>query len=205
METYEHFGEVDVYCLDLRQRYKDIIEKRHVFLTPEEADVSHSIQYGAPPAIVWEWLTDPQKRNQYQSDVKWMAASRPGGRTGIGATNHCAHGNNEVSAETILDWRPFEYFTVSAEPKLGQETMFDSIQTFQLEPVDEASKTTLHWRGKLKQSNILTRFMFRQFAKNMAKMLRSANALIEEEMQRIESVAPQHNVAERIASKSVTS
>jgi hypothetical protein len=40
---------------------------------------------------------------------------------GAGARNHCAHGKNMVT-ETILDWRPFEYYTV--EYPFGVQTRY---------------------------------------------------------------------------------
>jgi len=33
------------------------------------------------------------------------------GRRGIGTTNHCVHGEG-VSLEEVLDWRPYDYFTL---------------------------------------------------------------------------------------------
>ena len=39
----------------------------------------------------------------------------PKGRTAAGAVNHCMHGKNLSMIETVLDWRPFDYFTVSQD------------------------------------------------------------------------------------------
>jgi hypothetical protein len=36
--------------------------------------------------------------------------NRPQGRSGIGSSNHCAHGKS-ISTEVIVDWHPFEYYT----------------------------------------------------------------------------------------------
>jgi hypothetical protein len=33
-----------------------------------------------------------------------------GNRRGVGATNHCMHGEG-ASVEELLDWRPYDYFT----------------------------------------------------------------------------------------------
>ena len=41
------------------------------------------------------------------------------GRRGIGTTNHCVHGAG-VSLEEVLDWRPFDYFTLrNTMPGMG--------------------------------------------------------------------------------------
>jgi hypothetical protein len=45
-----------------------------------------------------------------------------GGRRGAGTTNHCVHGHGAV-VEEILDWRPFDYYTIrAAVPGFGATT-----------------------------------------------------------------------------------
>jgi hypothetical protein len=53
--------------------------------------------------------------------------NRPGGRTTVGASNHCAHGK-DLNVETILDWRPFQYVTseqVNGAKVMRQTVMFE--------------------------------------------------------------------------------
>jgi hypothetical protein len=38
--------------------------------------------------------------------------SSKSGRRGVGTTNHCMHGDHAI-IEEILDWRPFDYLTLS--------------------------------------------------------------------------------------------
>jgi uncharacterized protein YndB with AHSA1/START domain len=116
MEAYDHLGEVRTFSMDLHARYKEIMDARHVIITPEEAHSVFECDYNAPPEIVWEWFNDPHKRSQ------WMASEivpvlRLHGRTGLGARNHCVHGKNEVVVEDVLDMRPYEYFTVAHTPQ----------------------------------------------------------------------------------------
>jgi hypothetical protein len=68
---------------------------------------------------------------------------RPGGRTGVGARNHCAHGKG-VSMETILDWRPFDYATI--ETKDDDMLM---LRTVQLEPLPDGRSTRMHCHIKV--------------------------------------------------------
>lgn len=110
-DEYEFLGSVVTFSSNLAQRYTELVEARRSFITREEADFVHAYEVAAPAPVVWEWLNDPQRRNLYGGDVHWTAVSRLGGRTGAGARNHCAHGG-KVSVETILDWRPFEYYTI---------------------------------------------------------------------------------------------
>ena len=88
---------------------------------------------GAPPPIVWDWLNDLQKR------LKWEYADRhmfpilmPKGRTTVGAVNHCMHGKDLSMIETVLDWRPFDYFTVTQDVL---QAVLMTI-TFQLQPTE---------------------------------------------------------------------
>ena len=138
-ETYEHLGDVQTHTLNLKARYQEITEARKVFVPAEEADLVLTVDFPAPPPVVWDWLNDPYKRNQWGGGhLVWSAGTRPSGRTGVGARNHCAHGKG-VSVETILDWRPFDY--VTAETKDGSMV---SVETFQLEALADGSGTRLH-------------------------------------------------------------
>ena len=139
----EHIGEVRAYSLDLQSRYRTAAEARRMFLAAAEADCSIVREIPASPAVVWEWLNDPVKRTQWQIDRVWSAETRPEGRTGPGARNHCEHGSGRVT-ETILDWRPFEYFTVQLV-----QSPFATLQTMQLDPLEDGRATRLHIRLKL--------------------------------------------------------
>ncbi len=129
-ETYD-IGEVKIFVTNLNDRYQTLRDLRRVIVDRSEADLIYEFDYPAPPPIVWDWLNDPQKR------LKWEYADRhmfpifmPKGRTNVGAVNHCLHGNNVTMVETVLDWRPFDYFTVTQDvPQAVMMTI-----TFQLLP-----------------------------------------------------------------------
>ncbi len=142
-ETYEHLGDVQTYTQNIKARYQEITEARKVFVPADEADFVITMDFPASPPVVWDWLNDPYKRNQWGGGhAVWSAGTRPSGRTGVGARNHCAHGKG-VSVETILDWRPFDY--VTAETKDGSMV---TVETFQLEALADGSGTRLHDRSK---------------------------------------------------------
>ena len=159
VEEYEHLGEVQVYALNLRERYKEITESRREFISPEQADAQITFQFSQPPPIVWDWLTDPRKRNLYSPSVTWSAASRARGRTGKGARNHCAHGKDEISVETILDWRPFNYYTLDNIAHAGRESWIDFVSTYSLEALPEGQGTRVHSTMKVKQRTLIGRFL----------------------------------------------
>ncbi|MBI3732665.1 MAG: DUF2652 domain-containing protein [Chloroflexi bacterium] len=133
VESYEHLGEVVTYSSDLHARYQELIDARHTAIAATEADEVLSFEFAAPPAVLWEWFNDPKKRFAWEN-LHIQPALRPGGRTVMGASNHCVHGKN-VTVEAILDWRPFEYFTVES---IGRP--FSIRMTFAFEPAPHGTR-----------------------------------------------------------------
>jgi hypothetical protein len=142
LETYEHLGDVQTLSVNLLERYQAILEASHIVIMPEEADFGFSYKFDAPPAIIWNWLTDVEKKNLIaEGEAIFTPRARPNGRNGPGAANHCAHGKNLKGSliETVLDWRPFDYFTSElVEGKMKMRQMY------RLEPLASGSKTRLH-------------------------------------------------------------
>ena len=124
VETYEHLGEVKTHNINLHQRYDDLVRERRNFLTEETADLVFSVDYPVPPHVAWSWFQNPEKRNIVMPSVIWSAGDRPLGRGGIGASNHCAHGEG-ISTEVVVDWRPFEYSTIESYEK-GKKTIIET-------------------------------------------------------------------------------
>jgi uncharacterized protein YndB with AHSA1/START domain len=143
IETYEHLGDVQTYSLDLHPRYQALTEARQVFVTAEEADLVLEQDIVAPAPVIWDWLNDPQKRTRWMHERTWKAGARPGGRTGVGARNHCAHGST-TAVETILDWRPFDYVTAEQWP----DPKTRMVETIQLETLPDG-RTRMSDRIKL--------------------------------------------------------
>jgi len=155
VESYEHLGEVRTYSLNLRARYQELIEARRVFISPEEADFVVTRTIHASPVTVWEWMNDIQKRLQWEgSEIRPLI--RPGGRTGVGAQNHCAHGKN-VSVQTVLDWHPFESYTIDASMV---------VMSCRLEEGRDETQVNVYFKLKMPLPRWLTRplarFMFKQ-------------------------------------------
>ena len=125
---------IKTYGLDLKTRYETLQGTNQVVVTPEIADADLKSEFDAPPIVVWEWLNDPQKRNLWwESYTRWTKRIRPGGRTGPGAVNHCDHGVGDM-LETVLDWRPFDYYTVEMQITPGH---FNLLQTTYLKALPD--------------------------------------------------------------------
>lgn len=138
-EGYEHLGEVSTLCFNLRERYEQLLATRRVAVGPAEACLTIEMDYAAPPLVVWDWLNDPLQRAQYSfQKVSFMEVVRPGGRRGVGTKTHCMHGKELAMEETVLDWKPYDYFTVQQAFK-----GFVSRMTCRLEAADDGAGTRL--------------------------------------------------------------
>jgi len=138
-ESYEHLGEINTSSINLDERYRQLVEGRRVFLPSEAADVSVAHEFSFSPAAVWDWLSDPDKRTRWMKGSAWEAVERPKGRTGPAAKNHCTNSN---VLEQILDWRPFDYYTVNLS-----KGFLKILITGELEPTTNG--TRLKWNIKL--------------------------------------------------------
>jgi hypothetical protein len=106
---YDHLGTCNVGAIDLIRRYQELTAERTAFLSEKDAHFTIHRRFAAPLPRLWELLNDPELRSVWQVVSDWSPRSRPSGRTSEGAQNHCA---NSDFLEEVLDWRPFDYFTV---------------------------------------------------------------------------------------------
>jgi len=60
---------------------------------------------------VWGYFTSPGQRPKWRGADE-VRESTSGGHRGVGTTNHCMHGPHAI-IEEILDWRPFDYLTLT--------------------------------------------------------------------------------------------
>lgn len=141
-ESYEHLGEVATSIVDMHARYEAYLRERRAVVEEQDAYLAFSVDLPAAPAEVWSWMNDPEKRQQMSMDphgLKFIPILRPGGRTGAGATTHCVHGKNIAMRETVLDWRPFDYYTVQQD-----SGPMGTIQvTFRFTPLEGGQQTHL--------------------------------------------------------------
>jgi uncharacterized protein YndB with AHSA1/START domain len=164
VETYEHLGEVPTRSVDLRARYKELVEARRQVLTAEDADLTFSVEVAAPPAVVWDWLNDPHKRNQWMFERHWSVGARPQGRMSAGARNHCAHGKSTLT-ETVLDWRPFDYFTRDQD-----DGRIHFLETTTLTPTDnQRTRVTLTIKFDMRLPNPFRRPLLRFITTRIVK------------------------------------
>jgi uncharacterized protein YndB with AHSA1/START domain len=112
-ESFEHVGDIVGWVADLGAAWQAEQDRTRVLVEPRTALATLEFDLPAPPAIAWEFLTSPARRPRWQAGVQQVIQDAPGGRRGVGTTNHCVHGADAV-VEEILDWRPPEYFTINS-------------------------------------------------------------------------------------------
>ncbi|MGA2551024.1 MAG: DUF2652 domain-containing protein [Burkholderiaceae bacterium] len=111
-ETIDIIGDVKLWLRDLEQAWQHENEKTRVEVTRDDAYEILEFDIEAPRQAVWEYLTVPgQWQKWWPTDgIIEYSANR---RRGVGTKNHCMHGKDAI-IEEFLDWRPFDYFTLSA-------------------------------------------------------------------------------------------
>ncbi len=167
VENYEHLGEVKTFNLNLHERYKELKEAKRVFISPEEADWVSTRTVPASPYVVWEWMNDIQKRLLWETFDDIRPIIRPGGRTGTGAQNHCAHGKN-IAPEKVVDWHPFEHYTL--DYSMG-------IRSQHLEPIPNGTRLNIYFKLKMPLPGFLNRLMA-GFMSRMSKVDEQFDTLV---------------------------
>ena len=182
-ETYEHIGEVASYVHDLEARWKYEQEHRRVVVEADDAEASVESALPAPPPLVWDYMTDPAKRMLWQVGTDRVDQTNPSGRRGAGTTNHCVHGHGTI-VEEILDWRPFDYYTIrAAVPSFGMTTY-----TFEFTPTDAGTRVQFRIEKfrKREQREIWLGGVGDQLISGMKLGLERLSALLAEAMARRE-------------------
>jgi hypothetical protein len=157
-ENYEHLGDVQTYTIDLSESVKRLSESNRYFITESDADFVAEYQFEMPAPVLWEWLVDINKRMLWMDNVEWLKGERKQGRIQAGSTNHCCHGKESI-LETILDWRPFEYYTYES----GKKPIW-YVSTLKF--IENENGTKLHEIIKLKSR--LPGFLKKPFTKLLA-------------------------------------
>jgi uncharacterized protein YndB with AHSA1/START domain len=170
-ESYESFGQATGGVHDLKPVIARMREARRVYIGPEEADLEISFgEHPYPPAVVWQYFVDPEKRLRWQP-LQTAIRNQPNrhGRMGSGASSHCAHGVGGDALREYLDWRPYSYFTNRFTPLGRGPLFFPSIETFEFIPT--GAGTRVDYRFRLEDRGPLTRLRARIIRPGGRRML----------------------------------
>jgi uncharacterized protein YndB with AHSA1/START domain len=137
-ESYEFIGEVGGWVDDLERRWQEEDSRARVRVGAEDSVLGTDYEVEAPPQTVWEFLTTPGRRVDWQYGVTDVIQEAPGNRRAVGTTNHCMHGKDAI-VEEVLDWRPFDYFTMRST--IGTPAgPIRVLGTFELEPTTTGTR-----------------------------------------------------------------
>jgi uncharacterized protein YndB with AHSA1/START domain len=136
-EEFADTGPIEVFVQDLEERWRAAADTTEVLVTPSDAAHQAWFETAAPPQLVWEYLTDPQKRLEWQTHVTELIPTGPG-RQQTGSVNHCMHGP-DVTIEQVADWRPFGHLTLRYDVAGVQDWLW----TYRLDRLEAGTRLTL--------------------------------------------------------------
>ncbi len=148
-ETFADVGEVQMYVQDMHKVWERLKDSAQIEVQPEEALLIRKYMFPVPASILWEYLTKPEYRAIVLGASKVELRNRTQGRTAVDSVYYCYHGNMETP-QLILDWHPFEQYTINGTTPLG--TNFNT--TFKLEPTKDGTRLINLW-GKARGTWIM--------------------------------------------------
>ena len=138
VESYEHIGEVKIYLLDMHTIWENRKHRFHTVVEPQDAVYTLEKDFSLPPPLLWEYLTNPKYRSIIFGADSQRLEDLKHGRVADGSVYVCSHGKN-VFLQSIVDWHPFEQYTIkSATPGGGFGLM-----TTRLTPQKNGTTVTL--------------------------------------------------------------
>ena len=110
-ESIDIIGDVTCWVRDLEDAWTRENERQRHEVTRDKAATVLEFEIAAARPVVWEYFVMPELRPKWRGADEVREATA-GGRRGIGTTNHCMHGAHAI-IEEVIDWRPFEYLTLT--------------------------------------------------------------------------------------------
>ena len=142
-ETFDGVGEVVGWVRDLHGAWDEELAGARIVVTPDDAARVVAAVYDAPPAIVWDYVTSPARRIQWQYGVTGIeTVEGTAGRRGAGTVNHCIHGKDAI-VEEVMDWRPYDYVTYRSQMPIPNTPKL--LNTFALDDLGDG-RTRLEMR-----------------------------------------------------------
>ncbi len=137
-EEYEHLGEVRTYvhCLHTAWELEKERDHRKILVDPEKAWVQFERDIPALPADIWDHATQPKFKKEWAHLSSIVRVDKVGKRAGNATKYHCVHEMGNFDYE-VVDWRPFDYWTVSG---VVGPLKFRYLQTERIVPTESGCK-----------------------------------------------------------------
>ena len=172
IETYEHLGEVQMQVLDLHQVWNREQDRKRILITPEAAWLTLEWEFPYPPSAVWEYLTTFRLEKEFAGYDLVERTDSLGGRTQPETTYHCAHGELQFFNK-VLDWKPFEYYTIHQRI----EGFLEFMQSRVLVPTENGTRLSFHTAepqaGATEENREILRAGIEEFANGFKKLIES--------------------------------
>jgi uncharacterized protein YndB with AHSA1/START domain len=114
-ETIDIIGDTTCWVRDLEAAWTEENGRQRHEVTRDQSAFLLEFDFAFPRPVVWEYFTMPDLRPKWRAanEVREaVAQGNRGGRRGVGTVNHCMHGAAAI-IEEVLDWRPFDYLTLT--------------------------------------------------------------------------------------------
>ncbi len=166
-EAYEHIGEVECGVYDLHAYECRMRDTKRVYIELKDADYTYERILSASPELLWSFVIDPERRQQYQTIKELKPVRNGSGRLGVDSEFHCDHGAF-TRVTRMLDWRPFHYMTNVTSQSYNMLPLKapKSMVTFEFIPVD-AGHTKLSFRVRSLRRDWFTVQFMRRIAKHV--------------------------------------
>jgi uncharacterized protein YndB with AHSA1/START domain len=110
-ESIDIIGDVTCWLRDLEAAWQVETDRQRHQVTRDNSAMVLEFEIAAPRPVVWEYFTSPGQRPKWRAAEEVRETAR-NGRRGAGTVNHCMHGKAAI-IEEVLDWRPFDYLTLT--------------------------------------------------------------------------------------------
>jgi len=161
-EVYEHIGAVNMFVQDMGAVWERRKEGSRILVQPEDAIITCEYEYPLAPMLMWDYVTKPEYKAILSRSDSANLDRKGNNRTGLDSSYICAHGK-DITPQTIVDWQPFEQYTVSTPIMMGVSTFW----TTRLEASENGTKITL-LAGELQGGNRFARWFLKAMTKKIA-------------------------------------
>jgi hypothetical protein len=136
-EELDQIGPVEGYVYSLQTAWEDFKERRVIRVDSENPYLTVSEIIPLPQAMTWDYMHEDENWILWsQTDESKIKRPEPG-KNGVGVEKHCVHGKERI-VHTIVDWRPFEYYTTD----LVANVHFQNRHSIVLEPAEDGTKVS---------------------------------------------------------------
>ena len=188
-ETVADLGEVSMWVSDMQLAYDAATSAESSGFDPNEVIVTLQAESALSPAVVWDYLADPEFRKVLNGSDRQEITERVAGRIGPGSSFQCFHGD-KVLPQVILAWSPFDRILLEQLLLVpgGPATM---VVDYRLTPRNGGTALTLT-AGRMSGSGVrrlLWRTMIRVSSSVVRRGMRRFCDLIEEDFERLQTAA----------------